>query len=108
MCQPQEESAMNKSDSMQISPAELRQKLQAGEPIVLIDVRSPEEHAAHNIGGLLIPLSELAERASELNPDDEIILYCLSGQRSSYAADILNTLNFKSVKSLAGGLKSWE
>lgn len=108
MCQPQEECTMKKSSPMQISPAELHQKMQSGEPIVLIDVRSPEEHAAHNIGGLLIPLSDLAHRACELNPDDDIILYCHAGQRSLYAADILNSLNFKSVKSLAGGLKSWE
>ncbi len=96
---------MTKPDNLCISAEELNRKRIAKESFVLVDVRSPAEHAAHNIGGLLIPIAELSQRHSELNPDDDIVLYCHSGQRSLYAAEFLRSLNFKSVKSLAGGLQ---
>lgn len=99
---------MNQTSLQTISPDALHQKITAGDAILLIDVRSPEEHASFNIGGKLIPLSELQARASELNPEDDIIVYCLSGMRSASAVEILNSMNFKSVKSLAGGLKAWK
>lgn len=98
---------MNQVGLETISCEALHQKMAAGEAVVLVDVRSPEEHASFNIGGQLIPLSDLHGRACELNPEDEIVVYCLSGMRSASAVEILNSLNFKSVKSLAGGLKAW-
>lgn len=98
---------MNQVGLETISCEALQQKIAAGDAFVLVDVRSPEEHASFNIGGKLIPLSELHCRACELNPEDEVVVYCLSGMRSASAVEILNSLNFKSVKSLAGGLKSW-
>lgn len=98
---------MNQIGLESISCEALHQKIAAGEAVVLIDVRSPEEHASFNIGGKLIPLSELHGRACELNPEDDIIVYCLSGMRSASAVEILNSMNFKSVRSLAGGLKNW-
>ena len=98
---------MNQISLQTISPDALHQKITAGEAVVLIDVRSPEEHAEFNFGGKLIPLSELHSRACELNPEDDIVVYCLSGMRSASAVEILNSMNFKSVRSLAGGLKNW-
>ncbi len=99
---------MNQISLHTISCDELHQRITGGEAVVLVDVRSPEEHADINIGGILIPLAELRDRVGELDPKDDIVVYCLSGMRSASAVEILNSLNFKSVKSLSGGLKSWK
>jgi rhodanese-related sulfurtransferase len=100
--------AMETSELQSITSSELRRKIAAGEPIVLVDVRTAQEHNDFNIGGVLIPITELHNRTAELNHDDEIIVYCHSGMRSASAAEILSSLNFKCVRSLAGGLKSWD
>lgn len=77
--------------------------------VKLVDVREPEEHEAVSIpGSVLIPLGELALRAPlELNPKDEIILYCAHGVRSLYAVRILQGLGFEKLKSLQGGIEDW-
>ena len=54
-------------------------------PFQLLDVRSPEEHAAYNIGGLLIPLEELMRRKNEIPMDLPIVCYCRKGIRSQIA-----------------------
>ncbi|ASQ47459.1 molybdopterin-synthase adenylyltransferase MoeB [Legionella clemsonensis] len=72
--------------------------------VTLVDVRSTEEHEAHNIGGELLPLTELPERLTELNPNHLIILYCYSGERSIQALNILLEAGFSSVKYLMGGI----
>lgn len=98
---------METSELPSITASELHRKIAAGEPIVLVDVRTAQEHNDFNIGGVLIPITELHNRTTELNHDDDIIVYCQLGMRSASAAEILRALNFKSVRSLAGGLKSW-
>lgn len=72
--------------------------------VTLVDVRSIEEHEANNIGGKLLPLTELPERLAELNPSHLIILYCYSSQRSIQALNILLEAGFASVKYLIGGI----
>lgn len=69
----------------------------------LVDVRSAAEHKDKNIGGKLIPLVELPRRLNELNRNETIILYCLSGQRSLAAIKILLAAGFTSVKYLKNG-----
>ncbi|NBU19838.1 rhodanese-like domain-containing protein [bacterium] len=90
----------------EITAEELQNCLQS---ITLVDVREPEEHEAMAIpGGKLIPLGELSIRATqELNPDDEIVLYCAHGVRSLYAVRILQSLGFTRMKSLQGGIEHW-
>jgi molybdopterin/thiamine biosynthesis adenylyltransferase/rhodanese-related sulfurtransferase len=90
-----------------LSPAGLQEKLQANEKIVLLDVRSKEEHALYNLGGLLIPLPELRERLTELNPNDMIVVYCQSGPRSIQALSILKKAQFRQVQYLEGGVAGW-
>lgn len=88
--------------SYSITAAEMFRQL--NNPLVtLIDVRSPEEHAAFNIGGKLIPLPELSERLNELNPNHLIIVYCHTSPRSIHAINLLLTAGFPSVKYLIGG-----
>ncbi|MBS1538496.1 MAG: rhodanese-like domain-containing protein [Bacteroidetes bacterium] len=92
-----------------ISPAELKQRLEHNNNIVLLDVRQPDEHAEKNISNsILIPLGEIPARISELEPyrDQEIIVYCRSGGRSGQACAYLSQ-NGYTVVNLTGGMLKW-
>lgn len=91
----------------QISVHELKEMLERGEKICLLDVRSPEEYAVANLGGTLIPLQELQRRYGELPRDVEIIVHCHHGMRSYHAALFLLSKGLTNVKNLAGGIDQW-
>lgn len=94
-----------------IQPTELKQRMDAGEALHLIDVRQPDEHAVFNIGGTLLPLSDILSfqvDSIESLKETEIICYCRSGQRSMQAAMMLESMGFQSVKNLSGGMMAWE
>jgi sulfur-carrier protein adenylyltransferase/sulfurtransferase len=96
------------SSDFNLSPQELKAKLDGGEKILLVDVRDPAEFAFNRIPGAIhIPLYELANRHGELDPETEIITYCHVGVRSLKAAQILKGLEFPKVKHLAGGIDAW-
>jgi adenylyltransferase/sulfurtransferase len=90
-----------------ISSSELREIL-ARDPgsIALVDVREPEEWEEDRLeGAKLIPLGDLMSRAnSELDPEDDIVLYCAHGVRSMHALMGLRSLGFEKLRSLEGGL----
>lgn len=86
---------------------ELKAMLAAGERATLLDVRTEAEHEEGHLPGMWIPLNELAQRVSELNPEENIIIYCHAGPRSIQAMQILQAANFKSVKYLQGGYSCW-
>ena len=94
-----------------ISPEEVKQRLDAGEKLHLIDVREPFENAEFNIGGKLLPVGKIqtmqTEDIDDLK-DEEIILYCRSGNRSGVAAMVLDHLGFKNTKNLTGGMLAWQ
>ena len=91
----------------QITPKELKQRLDAGEDIFVLDVREPHEYQIVNIGAPLIPLGELPNRINELDPSREIVIHCKSGGRSQKAAEFLKKSGFKNVVNLAGGITAW-
>ena len=94
-----------------ITPEEVKQRLDAGENLNLVDVREPEENEEFNIGGLLFPLGRIqAMDTDEIDnlKDEEVICYCRSGNRSGQAALILEQLGFINVKNLTGGMLSWK
>lgn len=94
----------------QLTVQELAQKLQAGEPVYLLDVRQPEEHAIAALpGSMLIPLNELPRRLDEIEPppDALVVVYCHHGIRSLRGAGLLAQQGFKRVASLAGGIDAW-
>jgi adenylyltransferase/sulfurtransferase len=94
----------------QISVRDLAARLDGGEPVYLIDVRQPWEHARAALPDhLLLPLDELAERSDEIAPPAGalIVAYCHHGVRSLSAAAILAQLGFADVASLAGGIDQW-
>jgi rhodanese-related sulfurtransferase len=94
-----------------ISVEELKSRIDAGEKLNLIDVREPHENADFNIGGFLIPLGLIqvmqVDEIEDLK-DQEVIVYCRSGNRSGQACMILETLGFENAKNLAGGMLAWQ
>jgi rhodanese-related sulfurtransferase len=78
--------------------------------VTLVDVREPEEFEESHIEGCkLIPLGELQQRArGELNPDDDIVVYCAHGVRSLQGLMALKMLGFKKLRSLDGGICAWQ
>lgn len=75
---------------------------------VLIDCRTNDEwEKGHIPGAVHIPLSDLPSRASDLDPDKTIVVYCHHGQRSFNAALFLRGQDFMEVTSLAGGIDAW-
>lgn len=91
---------------MNITVQELKHRLGEGDKIILIDVREPHEHQEFNIGGKLIPLGSIPSSIEDLLPhqDDEIVMYCRSGQRSGMAQQFLIQAGFKNVLNLEGGM----
>jgi adenylyltransferase/sulfurtransferase len=94
----------------QITPQQLADKLAAGEPVYLLDVRQPEEHAyAALTNSTLIPLGELANRAAEVEPPIGalVVVYCHLGIRSLTGAAILERAGIGPAVSLYGGIDAW-
>lgn len=85
--------------------------MDAGEKINLVDVREPHENAEFNIGGTLLPLGQIATMqvdSIEDLKDEEVIVYCRSGNRSGQACQVLSMLGFKNPKNLTGGMLAWQ
>ena len=94
-----------------ITPEQVKQRLDAGEKLNLLDVREPYENAEFNIGGILIPIGKIQSLQIEEIEDlknEEVILYCRSGNRSGIGAMILDQLGFKNTKNLTGGMLAWQ
>jgi rhodanese-related sulfurtransferase len=94
-----------------ITVEELKSKLDASEKINLVDVRESHEHAEFNIGGQLVPLGKVQTmQVDELEDmkDDTVYVYCRSGNRSGQACLILETMGFKNVVNVAGGMLAWQ
>ena len=95
-------------DELEITPAELKARLNSGEKLVLVDVREPWEHEICRIeGARLVPLGALAASLNTLPDVDEVICYCHHGMRSLDAAAWLRFQGFEKAKSLAGGIERW-
>jgi rhodanese-related sulfurtransferase len=87
---------------------QLKRRLDAGEPLQLLDVREPWECAIARLpGGVNIPLGEIPSRWQELDAEAEIIVVCKSGGRSRRAAQFLSAQGFGRVANLSGGIDAW-
>jgi adenylyltransferase/sulfurtransferase len=92
----------------EVTPVELKKKMDAQEPFVLIDVREPHEYQISRIpGSKLIPLGEVPKRMNELDSADEIVVHCKSGMRSAKAVDLLMKSGFLKIHNLKGGILAW-
>ena len=97
------------SKTQRITPAAAKARLDSGEAIVLIDVRTAEEYAhGHIAGSTLVPLNLLQALANERLPDRDatIFVYCQSGGRSAQAARLLDGMGYTHVHDL-GGILDW-
>jgi sulfur-carrier protein adenylyltransferase/sulfurtransferase len=96
------------NNATEITSLELKQRLDRGERLRIVDVREPNEYQINRIpGSELIPLGEVPKRYRELNPGEELIVHCKSGVRSAKAADFLRSVGFKRVLNLKGGILDW-
>jgi sulfur-carrier protein adenylyltransferase/sulfurtransferase len=91
----------------QMTPVELKRRLDAGDDLFVLDVREPHEYQIANLGAKLIPLGELPSRLGELDPGREIVVHCKSGGRSQKASELLAQNGFKKLHNLAGGINGW-
>ncbi len=91
----------------EITPTELKQRMDSGDDLFILDVREPHEYQICNLKGHLIPLGELPSRVHELDSSNEIIAHCRSGKRSAEAVDFLRKAGFRKVLNLRGGILSW-
>ena len=100
--------ATGEAMSDQITPTELKQRMDKGDDLFILDVREPNEYQINKIqGSTLIPLGELPRRYQELPKDREIITQCKMGGRSQKALEFLKTVGFTNVKNLKGGILEW-
>jgi rhodanese-related sulfurtransferase len=89
---------------------QFKSRIESGEALHVVDVREPSEHEEFNVGGILIPLGDIRGGdidAIESLKDQEVILYCRSGNRSGQAAIILESMGFTNVINVTGGMLSW-
>jgi rhodanese-related sulfurtransferase len=94
-----------------ITVEQVKARIDAGEPLHLLDVREPGEHADFNIGGILLPLGMVQSmQIEEIEDwkDREVICYCRSGNRSGQACMFLEMIGFRDVKNLTGGMMAWQ
>src|SRR4051812_28446 len=96
------------NNATEISAVELKQRLDRGDALKIVDVREPNEYQINRIeGSQLIPLGDIPNRYRELDKNDEIVVQCKMGGRSAKAADFLRSVGFTKVLNLKGGILDW-
>src|SRR6478609_3419361 len=93
-----------------ITCEELKERMDKGETLTVIDVREPYEFEEFNIGAQLIPLGEIPSRLEELAhlKNEEVIVHCRSGARSGNAKMFMMENGFTNVRNLIGGMVQWQ
>jgi rhodanese-related sulfurtransferase len=92
-----------------ITPLEVKQKLDAKENVFILDVRQPEEYAQGYIPkAYLIPLGELDQRLNEVPKDKYLIVVCQSGGRSAKASQLLDDNGYENAHNMLGGTSAWK
>lgn len=91
-----------------VSASDVQRRLEAGEKLVVVDVREPGEfRSGHIPGAISAPLSELSRQAPKVNPEAEVVLVCASGNRSVTAYHVLKGKGFQKLLNLSGGMSAW-
>ena len=95
-------------NDLEISPREVKERLERGEKLLLVDVREPWEYAQCRIeGAKSIPMGTVPANLQQLDGDEEVICYCHHGMRSLDVANWLRSQGVQSAKSMAGGIDRW-
>jgi len=104
----QETPAAAAPQAAEITVEELKERLDRGEKVFILDVRNREEFQICRIpGSNLLPLPELAQRFGELSADQEMVVHCKSGMRSAKAIAFLKQQGFKKLRNVKGGILAW-
>ena len=98
-----------KSTMEEITATQLKQRLDQGDDIQIIDVREPHEYEIGQIpNSKLIPLGQVLNRMNEIDPDRETVVHCKMGGRSAKAIDALQRSGFPGkLINLKGGITAW-
>jgi len=95
-------------NDLEIMPREVKQRLDRGEKLLLIDVREPHEYAVCQIeGSMLIPMGTIPANLQKLDVDEDVICFCHHGMRSLDVVNWLRQQGISTAKSLAGGIDRW-
>ena len=97
---------------LELSPVAEIQQIVAAPPVdlVILDIRTPEEFAAGHLAGAInvdYYASDFEDQLSELNLDVPYVMYCNSGNRSSNALPLMDSLGFAEVYEMDGGIQAW-
>ena len=98
---------MSETSVPEITPRELKSRLDRGDKLFILDVREPHEFEICNLNGTLIPLGDLSRRVNELDSSREIVAHCRSGKRSAEAVEFLRKAGFRKIWNLKGGILAW-
>lgn len=103
----------DETESFEIYPGKVEEKIINKEDIILLDVRTLEEYEEiHLENALLLPVQELSQQSLNdiglIDKNKEIIIYCRSGARSKTAYNIMQSLGYTNIKSITGGMIHWE
>jgi rhodanese-related sulfurtransferase len=109
-CAPAPQAAAPAGGFTTISVSDLKARLDAGDDLLVLDVRTPEEYAqdGHIAGSTLLPLQELPQRLGELEKDQPIACFCRSGNRSRTACEQLAQAGFTNLVNIDGGIGAWK
>ena len=94
----------------EIDVEELRARIGVGQPPRIIDVREPHEWSISNLGAYgarLVPLGQLQDVLDELDPAEDVVIYCRTGHRSAIAVKQLAAVGFDRALNLRGGINEW-
>ena len=98
------------SNIPEMTPTELEERLKQEQPLLLVDVREPHEIQIADlpsVGQLRIPVGQFLDRLEELDPEENLVIYCRSGARSGWAVQQLQERGYEKVWNLRGGVLSW-
>ncbi|HXU21826.1 MAG TPA: molybdopterin-synthase adenylyltransferase MoeB [Verrucomicrobiae bacterium] len=102
-----EEAPSTVTNIPEITPRDLKSRMDKGDDLYILDVREPHEYQICNLNGHLIPLGELPRRVHELDSSREIVAHCRSGKRSAEAVEFLQKAGFRKIWNLKGGILAW-
>jgi len=95
-------------DNLQIEPREVKQRLERGDKLLLVDVREQWEFDLCRLpGAKLVPLGSVPSNLALFERADEVVIYCHHGRRSLDAAVFLRQQGVEGARSLAGGIERW-
>lgn len=94
--------------NFEITPEQVKAKLENGEAPLLLDIREPWEFATARIeGSKHLPMSEVPARVAELDPEANIVVVCHAGVRSAHVTEWLRENGFQKAQSMSGGIDRW-